>query len=215
MKPAIQFFKSAALTAHGAHVAQFAGIGALAVAFALPFAASAQPQAGMSAGASAVSAPKPAAIAAPADCFAAITWGAAGTQNPECKADSKGAFAWMFTAPEADLMGADKARAGTHGAGPFWLAQDGSKVNGSVKARADAPRQCRLIRGHPLAVAGHPVHRRPRQAGTGHPHPAHQHGGRHSPCGWLRQRWQRCQAGQGGLHSGLRVLREALTSLAA
>lgn len=37
------------------------------------------------------------------------------------------------------MLGADKARAGTHGAGPFWQALDGSKVNGSVKARADAP----------------------------------------------------------------------------
>ncbi len=37
------------------------------------------------------------------------------------------------------MLGADKARAGTHGTGPFWLALEGSRVNGSAKARADAP----------------------------------------------------------------------------
>ncbi len=78
-------------------------------------------------------------IQPPADERAAFTWGARGTQNYECKANDKGGFAWAFVAPQADLFSPQGAKMGTHGAGPFWLALDGSKVNGSVKARADAP----------------------------------------------------------------------------
>jgi Protein of unknown function (DUF3455) len=65
---------------------------------------------------------------------------ATGTQNYECKANAAGAYAWAFVAPEAELFGPNKDKMGTHGAGPFWMALDGSKIIGTVKARADAPR---------------------------------------------------------------------------
>jgi Protein of unknown function (DUF3455) len=70
----------------------------------------------------------------------AFTLSATGTQNYECKATASGAYAWAFVAPEAELFGRDKEKMGTHGAGPFWMALDGSKTIGTVKARADAPR---------------------------------------------------------------------------
>ncbi len=71
---------------------------------------------------------------------AAFTWSAVGTQNYECKADGKGGWAWTFIAPEADLLNAKKEKVGTHGAGPFWAAPDGSSITGAVKARSPAPR---------------------------------------------------------------------------
>ena len=119
-----------------------AGTLAFACGFALtlPLAASAQPQTGVSLGAPASATSAAAAtISAPTDERVGFTWSAVGTQNYECKANDKGTFVWVFAAPEADLLGTDKARTGTHGAGPFWLALDGSRVIGSVKARADAP----------------------------------------------------------------------------
>ena len=109
-------------------------------ALTLPLAATGQPQIGVSLGAPAsATSSAPATISVPPDERVAFTWGAVGTQNYECKANDKGTFAWVFTASEADLLGTDKARAGTHGAGPVWLALDGSRVTGSVKARAGAP----------------------------------------------------------------------------
>ncbi len=47
---------------------------------------------------------------------------------------------WAFVAPEAELLDARGAIAGTHYAGPHWESRDGSKIVGSVTARADAPR---------------------------------------------------------------------------
>jgi hypothetical protein len=80
----------------------------------------------------------PAAIKAADNEKLAFVWGATGTQNYECKPNATGAMAWAFIAPEAQLL-ADKTNVGTHGAGPFWMALDGSKTIGTVKARADAP----------------------------------------------------------------------------
>lgn len=68
----------------------------------------------------------------------AFVWGAIGTQNYECKANAAGVIAWAFVAPDAQLL-MDKSNVGSHGAGPFWMALDGSKTIGTVKARADAP----------------------------------------------------------------------------
>lgn len=48
--------------------------------------------------------------------------------------------AWAFVAPEARLFDVQGKGIGSHGAGPFWLAGDGSRVVGTVSARADAPR---------------------------------------------------------------------------
>lgn len=59
---------------------------------------------------------------------------AKGVQIYECR-DSK----WVFLAPEAQLFDASGRRIGRHYAGPYWESNDGSKVAGIVKARADAP----------------------------------------------------------------------------
>ncbi len=64
---------------------------------------------------------------------------ARGVQIYHCDADG-GAFKRTFVAPQAQLFesAASQAALGTHGAGPFWQGNDGSRVVGKVKARADA-----------------------------------------------------------------------------
>jgi hypothetical protein len=66
---------------------------------------------------------------------------AKGVQIYECKAKAgqAGAYEWAFVAPEADLFDRSGAKIGTHYAGPTWESRDGSKIKGTVKARADAP----------------------------------------------------------------------------
>jgi hypothetical protein len=66
---------------------------------------------------------------------------AKGVQIYECRArkDQPGAAEWAFVAPEAELFDGQGRRVGKHYAGPSWEADDGSKLAGSVKARADAP----------------------------------------------------------------------------
>src|SRR5207245_8699331 len=66
---------------------------------------------------------------------------ARGVQIYECrvKKDSPQATEWAFVAPEAELWDAQGKRVGKHYAGPHWEHVDGSKVFGTVKARADAP----------------------------------------------------------------------------
>ena len=65
---------------------------------------------------------------------------AKGVQIYECRAkkDATG-FEWAFVAPDADLFDARGQIIGRHGAGPFWQANDGSRVVGTVRERADAP----------------------------------------------------------------------------
>jgi Protein of unknown function (DUF3455) len=65
---------------------------------------------------------------------------ARGVQIYRCEA-AEGAFKWAFVAPQAELFSSAQSQAavGNHGAGPFWQAQDGSKVVGKVKSRVDAP----------------------------------------------------------------------------
>jgi len=66
---------------------------------------------------------------------------AKGVQIYECRArkDHVGEYEWAFVAPEADLFDAGGKRVGRHYAGPHWESNDGSKVLGTVKERADAP----------------------------------------------------------------------------
>ena len=60
---------------------------------------------------------------------------ARGVQIYECR-DQK----WVFVAPEAELYDENDNLIGRHYAGPQWEATgDGSKVLGTVKARAEAP----------------------------------------------------------------------------
>ena len=71
--------------------------------------------------------------------IAALT--ARGVQIYECRArtDDAQASEWAFVAPQAELFDAGGRPVGKHYAGPHWESSDGSKVIGSVKARADAP----------------------------------------------------------------------------
>lgn len=71
---------------------------------------------------------------------AVLTSPARGVQIYECRTRKDGTgFEWVFVAPEAELFDANSRSIGRHGAGPTWQANDGSRVVGSVKARADAP----------------------------------------------------------------------------
>jgi len=82
----------------------------------------------------------PAALDPPADQSLAMVVRGKGVQVYECRARKGGdGFEWAFVAPEADLFDRYGRHLGTHGAGPYWQAQDGSLVIGTVKARADAP----------------------------------------------------------------------------
>jgi hypothetical protein len=70
-----------------------------------------------------------------------ITLAARGVQIYECRAkkDKPDATEWAFVAPEAELFDAQGRLVGKHYAGPHWESTDGSKIVGSVKARADSP----------------------------------------------------------------------------
>jgi hypothetical protein len=72
---------------------------------------------------------------------AVATVAARGVQIYECrvKKDNPGATEWAFVAPEAELFDAQGKQVGKHYAGPHWESNDGSKIVGAVKARADAP----------------------------------------------------------------------------
>jgi Protein of unknown function (DUF3455) len=70
---------------------------------------------------------------------ARFTYAAVGVQIYECKLVD-GKPAWAFVAPEADLFDATGRRVGKHYAGPSWESDDGSKIVGTLKARADATR---------------------------------------------------------------------------
>ncbi len=65
---------------------------------------------------------------------------AKGVQIYECRArKDQAGYEWAFVAPEAALFDARGNRIGRHYAGPHWEAADGSKIQGTVKERADAP----------------------------------------------------------------------------
>lgn len=78
-------------------------------------------------------------IKAPAGEIPLMTVAAHGVQIYECRAAPGANPAWTFVAPEADLFDASGRRIGSHGAGPFWQHEDGSRFVGTVRARADAP----------------------------------------------------------------------------
>jgi len=66
---------------------------------------------------------------------------ARGVQIYECTAGKTDPirFEWVFKAPEAELVDSAGKNIGKHYAGPTWESNDGSKVVGEVKARADSP----------------------------------------------------------------------------
>jgi Protein of unknown function (DUF3455) len=63
---------------------------------------------------------------------------AIGVQIYECKVVDGKPPAWVFVAPEADLFDESGARVGKHYAGPTWELNDGSKIVGTVKERANS-----------------------------------------------------------------------------
>ena len=66
---------------------------------------------------------------------------ASGAQIYECRV-RKGetdAYEWAFVAPDAELYDSRGHVVGRHGAGPYWQAADGSRIEGKLVARADAP----------------------------------------------------------------------------
>ena len=71
----------------------------------------------------------------------AMVVAASGVQIYECRPgkDPGKTYEWAFVAPEARLFDQRGNPIGNHGAGPYWQADDGSRVEGTVKARADAP----------------------------------------------------------------------------
>ncbi len=84
----------------------------------------------------------PAALALPAGEESALRLDARGTQNYECRsrANAPEQTEWALVAPEAELFDGSGKPAGKHYGGPTWESTvDGSKVVGTVKARADAP----------------------------------------------------------------------------
>jgi hypothetical protein len=64
---------------------------------------------------------------------------ARGVQIYRCDM-AEGKARWTFVAPEALMYenAASTTAIGTHGAGPFWQAPDGSRIVGKVKSRVDA-----------------------------------------------------------------------------
>lgn len=75
----------------------------------------------------------------PAGAEFAQTVFASGVQIYECRAGASGP-AWTFVAPEATLYDRDGGTVvGSHGAGPFWQASDGSRIVAAVSARQNAP----------------------------------------------------------------------------
>jgi hypothetical protein len=63
-----------------------------------------------------------------------------GVQIYTCKPSVPGApFAWVFTAPDADLLDAKGAVIGHHSAGPVWRLSDGSWVQGKVASSVPSP----------------------------------------------------------------------------
>lgn len=59
---------------------------------------------------------------------------AVGAQIYECVKSDGGGWEWKFRAPEATLFDARGTKAGSHGAGPFWSLEDGSRIVGQMTA---------------------------------------------------------------------------------
>ena len=60
---------------------------------------------------------------------------ARGVQIYECRRIDGVQPAWLFIAPEAKLFDANGRPVGSHGAGPSWQAQDGSRIVGTLVAK--------------------------------------------------------------------------------
>jgi Protein of unknown function (DUF3455) len=90
---------------------------------------------GLAAAALSCSAAAADALAPPAGERHAFTLTARGVQIYECRpadGDVAGAPSWVFVAPQAELFDASGRSVGTHGAGPHWQANDGSRIVGAI-----------------------------------------------------------------------------------
>ncbi len=69
----------------------------------------------------------------------AFALSAKGVQIYQCSVNKNDAtqFAWVFKAPEAELFDQAKTKVGKHYGGPTWESNDGSKIQGEVKARSE------------------------------------------------------------------------------
>jgi hypothetical protein len=65
---------------------------------------------------------------------------ATGVQIYVCQASANPPFAWVFKAPEADLIDSSGKTIIHHFAGPTWKHIDGSEVVGKLAAKQDAPK---------------------------------------------------------------------------
>jgi len=83
----------------------------------------------------------PANLAAPPDAVLLFKLHARGVQIYTCDVNPEdaSAYAWIFTAPEAELFNQRDELVGNHFAGPTWEGLDGSSVVGKALERADAP----------------------------------------------------------------------------
>ncbi|MCE9657839.1 MAG: DUF3455 domain-containing protein [Burkholderiales bacterium] len=64
-----------------------------------------------------------------------LSLSARGVQIYECRRLDGMQPAWLFLAPEARLYDARGEAVGSHGAGPHWQAEDGSRIVGTVVAK--------------------------------------------------------------------------------
>lgn len=66
---------------------------------------------------------------------------ARGVQIYECRSrkDQPASYDWAFIAPQATLFDTANHKIGEHFEGPTWESDDGSRITGTLKARADAP----------------------------------------------------------------------------
>lgn len=78
----------------------------------------------------------PEEIAAPNGQQHALLLHAKGTQMYQC-VSNQGATAWQWQRPEAQLLDEQGNLVGSHGAGPEWTHQDGSRVTGKLLKKVD------------------------------------------------------------------------------
>jgi len=82
----------------------------------------------------------PAALQAPGETLLMVV-PARGVQIYECRSrkDQPATYEWAFIAPQATLFDTAGRKIGDHYEGPTWESDDGSRITGTLKARADAP----------------------------------------------------------------------------
>jgi hypothetical protein len=84
--------------------------------------------------------PVPDALRVPSTESLSFAVNAKGVQIYESRArkDDPAKFEWVFKGPAADLFDEQGRKMGRHYAGPTWESNDGSKVVGELKGKADA-----------------------------------------------------------------------------